>query len=104
MPIPIPENEPERLQALARYRILDSGPEPEYAEIARAAASVFQVPIGLVGFVDARRVWIKAASGTSVTEVPRDVALCSHTIVGSDVVAVPDTAADPRFRNNPLVT
>jgi PAS domain S-box-containing protein len=100
----MPENEVERLQALARYHILDSAPEPEYAEVAQAAASVFQAPVSLVGFVDARRVWIKAASGTAATEFPRDVALCSHTIIGRDVVAVPDTYADPRFRNNPLVT
>jgi diguanylate cyclase (GGDEF)-like protein/PAS domain S-box-containing protein len=39
-----------------------------------------------------------------VTETPRDSAFCAHTILGPDLLEVPDATVDERFAENPLVT
>ena len=46
----------------------------------------------------------KSKVGLSVTETPRDIAFCAHTIVERDLVVVPDATRDQRFAGNPLVT
>jgi GAF domain-containing protein len=49
--------------------------------------------------------WFKATCGVGDLEsAPRDVGFCSHTIVEPEALVVPDTAADPRFADNPFVT
>jgi hypothetical protein len=41
----LPENEAERLNALRRYEILDTPPEPAFDRIAEMAANFFHVPM-----------------------------------------------------------
>ena len=60
--------------------------------------------MALVTFVDADRQWFKASVGLDVETTPRDVSFCAHTILGSNVLVVPDAAADARFSDNPFVT
>jgi hypothetical protein len=43
----LPENEPDRLNALGRYRILDTPPDGAFDHIAEMAAIFFRVPIAL---------------------------------------------------------
>ena len=38
-----------------------------------------------------------------VSETPRDVAFCAHTILSPDLLEVPDTREDARFADNPFV-
>ncbi len=42
----LPENEAERLNALRRYQILDTPPEPAFDRIAEMAANFFHVANG----------------------------------------------------------
>jgi phosphoserine phosphatase RsbU/P len=56
----LPENEPERLNALRRYRILDSPPESAFDRIAEMAAAFFRVPMAGISIVDGDRVWFKS--------------------------------------------
>ncbi len=58
---PIPSNERQRLEALARYNILDTLPEAEYDDLTALAASICGAPISLVSFVDKRRAPIRFA-------------------------------------------
>jgi PAS domain S-box-containing protein len=104
MKAPIPENESARLEALQRYAILDTFPEQEFDDLSRLAALVCGTPIALVSLVDADRQWFKAKVGIDEAETPRDIAFCGHAILERDVMVVPDTLADERFRANPLVT
>jgi signal transduction histidine kinase/ActR/RegA family two-component response regulator len=99
----IPENEFERLLALARLNLLDTPPEPEFDAITALASRMLGAPICLVSLIDSKRQWFKARVGLEATETPRDVAFCAHAILGSDPLVVPDSAADERFADNPLV-
>jgi len=98
-------DEQRRLAALAELAVLDTPPEPVFEAITALAAQVCQVPIALVSLVDAERQWFKSNIGLpGVTQTPREVAFCHHTIGQSPVLEVPDARADPRFSDNPLVT
>ncbi|MCA9517437.1 MAG: GAF domain-containing protein, partial [Myxococcales bacterium] len=100
-----PDSERARRSALLALDVLDTAAEPVFDALARLAARLLAAPIALVSLVDADRQWFKANVGLDgVTETPRDVAFCDHAIRGSEVLVVPDAAADPRFEANPLVT
>ena len=51
MKAPRPTNDSERVRALARYRVLDTPPEPGFDRITRLCASLFDVRIALVNLV-----------------------------------------------------
>ncbi len=97
-------NEHERQAALERSGLLDSGAEERFDRYTRIAASLFQVPIALVTLLDRDRQWFKSRQGLDVQESPREVSFCNHAIRHSGVFMVEDARADPRFRDNPLVT
>lgn len=58
----------------------------------------------MVSLVDETRQWFKSRYGLEAEETPRDIAFCSHAIMDSRVLTVPDAISDPRFRENLLVT
>jgi PAS domain S-box-containing protein len=100
----IPADETERLEALHRYRVLDTPPEPAFDRITALVARLFEAPIALVSLVDRDRQWFKSALGLTARETKRAVAFCAHAILGDGVMVVADTCADARFAQNPLVT
>ena len=59
----LPENEAQRLDALRRYKVLDSPPEPTFDRIAEMAAIFFCVPMAGISLVDQDRIWFKSRVG-----------------------------------------
>ena len=101
----LPEDESRRLAALQKLTILDTEPEERFDRITRLAAAMFNVPFALVCLVDRNRQWFKSCYGIEgVCETSREVAFCSHAILGQEVLVVPDAFLDPRFADNPQVT
>lgn len=103
-PVEIPSNESERLKKLFDYNILDSLEEEDYNNIVNLAAFICDTPIALISLVDKNRVWFKAKLGLEDREASRDIAFCSHAILKDELLIIPDTSKDNRFKENPLVT
>jgi hypothetical protein len=97
-------SEVSRLGKLAEYQILDSAPEADFDEIVQVAAKLLGTPISLVSLIDKDRQWFKARYGLGATETPRERAFCAHAIKSDDLYIVNDTAENPLFAENPLVT
>ncbi|MEL5995453.1 GAF domain-containing DNA-binding protein [Hymenobacter segetis] len=97
-------NEPERLETLYSYNILDTDPEQVFNDLAQLSAFICGTPMSLVSLIDGERQWFKARVGLEAKQTPREHAFCQYAMRAPDVYEVPDAALDPRFADNPLVT
>jgi diguanylate cyclase (GGDEF)-like protein/PAS domain S-box-containing protein len=97
--------EQSRVARLRSLNILNTPAEPLFDALTRAAALVTGMPIALISLVDERHLWFKSNIGLpGAVETPRDMAFCSYTIQGDQVMEVRNALADERFADNPLVT
>lgn len=96
-------------EALRQYtldclNLLDTAADVHLDTLVRVAQSAFGVETVLISLIDRDRQWFKARQGTDISETPRDISFCSHTILQTDSLIVPDALKDPRFSDNPLVS
>ena len=101
---PVGPHEEERLRALLGTSILAAPLDPALDAICQEAQHHFEVPISLITLVDRQRLWVKAAQGLRISDMPRDVAFCTYTVLSDDVFVINDMLIDERFKDNPLVT
>ncbi len=99
-----PSTDQQRLQALLRYKILDTFPEASFERFTRLAANIFGTPIALISLLDEDRQWFKSHYGLEATETPMHVSFCRHAIAREGVLTVLDATRDSRFSTNTLVT
>lgn len=100
---PITPNEPERLNALKHYNILDTLSEEEFDAITQLVSYICEVSIAHISFIDDTRQWFKSIIGLDATEVAREDSFCQYTIMGNEVVEVPDTLEHIIFKDHPQV-
>ncbi len=100
---PVPADEALRLRDLQRHQLLDHAGDHHFDQIAKLASALFDRPIALISLVDHDRQWFLSRNGLEVSETPREVAFCAHTIASDEVMVVPDALQDERFSSNPLV-
>jgi adenylate cyclase len=102
---PIPANELQRNEAVTSYRIMDSPPEIAFNEIGELAAQICGCAVSYVSFIQEDRFWFKAKYGLAAdfTGCPRELAFCSITVCGSELVISPNLLEDPRYRDFPFV-
>lgn len=99
-----PNNEEERLQALASYHLLDTLPEEEFDNITYLASVICQTPISLITLVDKDRQFFKSHLGLDVSETNRDISFCAHAINQPQTIfEIEDARLDHRFHDNELV-
>ena len=104
MPVPLPDNELQRVARLRTMSVLDTVPEPLFDGLAETAAIALGTPMAAVNLIDAHRQWTKAGIGIEAgRSYARDEAFCAHTILGKDLLEVPDAQRDERFAANPAV-
>jgi adenylate cyclase len=106
MSFPVPANETERLAAVRALNILDSAPDIGYDEIGELAAQICQCPVAYVSFMDDDRLWLKAKYGLppDFNQCPREIAFCTTTVCGTEMIVAPDLRRDERFNQIPFVT
>jgi formate hydrogenlyase transcriptional activator len=97
------QKERERLDALRRYRILDTPPDGAFDHLTAVAADLFEVPIAIVSLVDHDRIWFKSHHGLDACETGREPGLCASAILSPDVYYVQDAIVNERTLANPLV-
>ncbi|MBD2296782.1 GAF domain-containing protein [Anabaena sphaerica FACHB-251] len=99
----LPNNESERLKILYEYQIIDTQSQENFDDLAQLAADFCETPVALISLVDADREWFKSKVGITITEVPRNLAFGSYTILQNEIFIIPDTLQDQRFIYHPLV-
>ncbi|TGK07823.1 hybrid sensor histidine kinase/response regulator [Leptospira semungkisensis] len=97
-------NEAERVQALARYKILDTPAEEKYDQIVKAASLICGTPIALISLLDSKRQWFKAKIGLDVDETEKEISFCQFALSERKLLIIEDADKDSRFQSNPLVT
>ncbi len=98
-----PDDEAARLAALDALGIVGTPPEPHFDAVCRIACRLFGVRSAFVGFIDDTQLWLKTPCIDVPGSMPRELGLCEHTIRSDAMLVVPDTRADPRFRDLPGV-
>ncbi|HZW22039.1 GAF domain-containing protein, partial [Noviherbaspirillum sp.] len=93
-----------RLETLASYQIMDTAAESRFDEIVELIARICETPMAIISLLDEKRQWFKSRIGLEVSETPREVAFCRHTIRQDKIFVVHDALTDPEFADNPLVT
>ncbi|MBG0818527.1 GAF domain-containing sensor histidine kinase [Planomonospora sp. ID82291] len=99
--LPGSADENARQDDLDELHALDVVPEPEFSAIAELAAYVCRAPIGLVNLLGRDGQRFKGHHGVDASDVQGRVPFCTH--VGRDLLEVPDTLDDERFRDESIV-
>ncbi|MFT7775397.1 PAS domain S-box protein [Roseateles sp.] len=100
---PPPPDEDRRLARLAALAVMDSAPEPLFDHLAALAAQICDTPVALLGLLDEKRQWFKAAVGFGRSETPRGLTFCAHTLLADGLFEVRDARQDARFVDHPDV-
>jgi PAS domain S-box-containing protein len=100
----LPNDEVERLEALAEYGLTDTSVDPALQGIVELAARLCDAPVALISMVQSDRQHFIARVGLKhLSDTGRDISICAHAILGEELMEVPDTHLDHRFHDNPLV-
>ncbi|MEO6709661.1 MAG: PAS domain S-box protein, partial [Planctomycetota bacterium] len=98
------EADAARLSRVRSYRILDTGREAAFDDLAILAASVCGTRMAAITIVDPDRQWFKASVGLEIRETPRGELFCSQMIKQqNELPVVEDASLDARFAANSLV-
>lgn len=100
---PISQNEDQRLRALEALHLLDTPAEERFDRITRITKRALDAPISYISLLGSCRQWFKSVQGLQITEIPRELSFCSHTILQQEALIVDDTLLDHRFHDNPFV-
>ncbi|GIL56613.1 hypothetical protein Vafri_11948 [Volvox africanus] len=108
---PCPPCEDDRLatvRALDKMAAQKPEEDPEIASILRLCTSMFQAPVALVALFDSKRVYVSGSEGGVIPcgDFPWRWTLCAWSLAynHAQILVIPDTLQDARFRENAKVT
>ncbi len=94
---PVPEDETERLAALAEYDVDELAALETFERLTALMTSHFDIDVAFVGLVDAHEERFVACEGANWRTLSREDTICTHTILTDDVMIVENVQEDPRF-------
>lgn len=98
------EKEKKDLASFYELEILGAEPYPDYDNIVKLSCHICQAPIALLSLADKSRIWFKDNSRWQDDDnVPKPFPGLS-SIPANEIIEVPDTLFDKRFKDHPLVT
>ena len=99
--------DPARLAALRSTGLLDTEVEEVFDRLSRLAVRLLRVPAAFISLVDENRDFYKSACGVGATLASvREISgptFCHYTAQQTTPLVIPDTAADPLYRDVPTV-
>lgn len=100
-PYPVPDNESDRNEAVRSYQIMNSTPDSSFDEINEIAAQICGCPVAYISFIEDDRFWFKSKYGLpdDFEGCPREIAFCSVTVCGFEMVVSNDLRLDNVFKD-----
>jgi transcriptional regulator with GAF, ATPase, and Fis domain len=102
-------DDPERIAALRRTHLLDSGPERLFDQVTRVAASLVGAPSAFVTLIEPGRQYIKSQFQQDADAQPvplqatLDFSFCKHVVASGEPFVVTDARKHPLVRDNKAV-
>lgn len=100
---PIPADDAARLAEVRSLSALNANRDERFERVSRIACRLFEVPVAMVAWMDEETQFIKSVQGIELSQAPRDISFCGHTIFAGGSLVVEDTHKDERFADNPWV-
>ena len=82
----------------------DTPGERDFDDLVDLAALLCGTPMAAISLVTEERHWLRAERGLDAREVPLEVSICRHAILGHGLTEIGDLTRDARTAGNPLVT
>ncbi|MCX5479114.1 sensor domain-containing diguanylate cyclase [Kaistia geumhonensis] len=102
-PPPPPADEPNRLDELYSYGLLDTPPEERFDRITRIASRVYGADVAFLSFVDAGQQWMKSKTSDALHDfIERDRSVCTHVISTGEPLVIEDMRSSPQLAGHPL--
>ena len=102
--LPILDNEENRLNALDRYRAMETASEQVYDDLVLLAAKAMDCPWAALSLVARDTVHYRAAYGANFLPARRDESFCDFAVrFGGAALIVENAMSDQRFASLPIV-
>jgi GAF domain-containing protein len=72
--------------------------------LTKLASYICHTPVALISLIDSDRQWFKSNIGFDLSQTERNIAFCRYTILGEEVLEIPNTHLHELVHTNPLVT
>ena len=95
---------PQRLAALDRLALLDTGSEERFDRITALAARLLGAPVCLMSLVDGQRQFNKSRRGSDRREVSVDSSFCKYVVASRSPLVVDDLTTHAELCGHPAVT
>lgn len=100
----VSQDESARVAALRATGVLDTPFGGPFTPLVELAARLLAAPIAYIALLDAGQLVLKAGVGLSLSEVPREWAVCEETAASGGSMMVPDARLHPKLGTHPAVT